>query len=135
MLIDPNLLNSMVPSNFCFKCTVLHEGGTEHERYTRTAFLLGPIAKHITNNKQNIVISELTILSGGLVLGLTGGAILAGHESAAYLPFMSQLSQHSAMTMTQPLYTQQLADGAGPMTQPSYTQHLADGGGPMGFGF
>jgi hypothetical protein len=69
MLINSTLLNSMVPLHFCFQCTILHEGGTEHERYTRTAFQLGwSITKHITNNKHNIVISQLKTLSGGLVL-------------------------------------------------------------------
>jgi hypothetical protein len=123
MLIDSTLLTSLVPSNFCFECTILHAGGAEHERYTRTAFHLGCIAKHITNNKQNIVISELNLLSGGLGLGLAGGTILAD-QGNAYLPFLSQLSQQSGLLTT----------------QPSYTQHLdididgGDGPEPIGYG-
>jgi hypothetical protein len=114
MLIDSNLLNSMVPSNFCFLCTILHDGGTEHERYTKRAFELGCIAKHITNNKQNIVISELKLLSGGSILGLTGGTVSAGHGSA-YHPYLSQLSQQSAVAMTQPAFSQYLDDGPAPI--------------------
>jgi hypothetical protein len=115
VLIDSTLLNSMVPSNFCFLCTILHEGGMEHERYTRAAFHLACIAKHITNNKQNIVISELKTLSGPGVLDLTGGAIVAGNTDSAYLPYLSQLSHQTGMIMTQPLYSQRFDDGPAPM--------------------
>jgi hypothetical protein len=123
VLIDSTLLNSIVPSNFCFLCTVLHEGGTEHETYTRAAFQLGCIAKFVTNSKANIVISELKLLSSGpAVLELTGGAILAGNNDSAYLPFLSQLSQQTGMMMTQPFYSQHLS------------QHLDDGPAEMGYG-
>jgi hypothetical protein len=115
VLIDSTLLNSMVPSNFCFLCTILHEGGTEHERYTRVAFQLSCIAKFITNSKSNIVISELKTLSAPGVLELTGGAIVAGNNDSAYLPYLSQLSQQTGMVFTQPLYSQHLDDGPAPM--------------------
>jgi hypothetical protein len=82
----------------------------EHERYTRAAFQLACIAKHITNSKKNIV----TLLGPG-VLDLTGGAIVAGNTDSAYLPYLSQLSHQTGMIITQPLYSQQLDDGPAPM--------------------
>jgi hypothetical protein len=114
MMIDSTLLNSLVPSNFCLECTILHNGGTEHERYTRTPIHLGCIAKHVTNNKQNIVIYELKLLSGGLGLGVAGGTILAGNGSA-YFPYLSQLSQQSGMLLTQPYIDIDGGDGPEPM--------------------
>jgi hypothetical protein len=99
MLIDSTLQNSVLPSNFCFECTILHEGGMEHERYTRKAFQLACIAKHITNNKQNIIISELKVLSAG--------SASLGHDA-----IQSYLSQQSILS--QQLMTQQ-GEGALPI--------------------
>jgi hypothetical protein len=94
-LVDSTLLNSLVPSNFGFECTILHAGGIEHERYTRKTFQLGCIAKHITNNKQNIVISELKLL-----------------PAVAAMPY---LSQQSMSFLTQPPLSQNIDDGDGPV--------------------
>jgi hypothetical protein len=79
------------------------------------AFQLACIAKHITNNKQNIVILELKTLSGPGVLDLTGGAIVAGNTDSAYLPYLLQLSHQTGMIMTQPLYSQPFDNGPAPM--------------------
>jgi hypothetical protein len=62
------------------------------ERYTRKAFQLACIFKHITNNKQDIIISELKVLS-------TGSASL-GHD--ALQSYLSQQSVLSQQLMTQP---------------------------------
>ena len=77
----------LVCNRYCFECTILHEGGMEHERYTKKPFELGCIAKYITKSKQNIIISELRLL-----------VATSASSTNADLFDMSQLSQHSVMS-------------------------------------
>ena len=59
LLIDNGLLLPNVPENFCLEATILHDGGVEHERYTKRNFELGCINQFVQRSKQNIVICEM----------------------------------------------------------------------------
>jgi hypothetical protein len=59
LLIDNGLLIPNVPENFCLEATILHDGGVEHDRYTKTIFELGCISQFVMRSKQNIIICEM----------------------------------------------------------------------------
>jgi hypothetical protein len=75
---------------YCFGCTILHQGGVEHERYTKQVFQVGCIAKHVTKSNQNIVISELKLLA-------SAGDVPRYVDQLVVSPYLSQLSQQSMM--------------------------------------
>jgi hypothetical protein len=96
--------------NYVFKCTVLHNGGLEHERYTKSMFQLGCIAKHVTKNQENVVISELQF-------SLNATAVPVNVEPYVVAPYLSQLTQQSMMSQ----YS-------------TFSQVADDAPRPMGFG-
>ena len=86
--IEMTIPNNTSPDNFCLECTILHNGGMEHEQYTKTSFQIGCIAKFVTNNKQNIVISELRPSAACAVQ-------LPVHNVGFLNPYLSQASHTS----------------------------------------
>jgi hypothetical protein len=106
LLVDNCLLIPNVPNNFCLECTVIHDGGVEHERYTKQLFVLGCIAQFVQKSKQNIIISEMRTSSVSPLQQMTYG--VPG-------PSIQQvyLSQHSLLS--QQGMTQQVHDMFPPM--------------------
>jgi hypothetical protein len=75
----------LLNDSFCFNCTILHQRGMEHERYTKQVFQVGCIAKHVTKNNQNIVKSELKLLA-------SAGDVPRNVDQFLVAPYLSQLS-------------------------------------------
>jgi hypothetical protein len=73
LLIDNGLLLPNVPENFCLEATILHDGGVEHERYTKRNFELGCISQFVQRSKQNIVICEMKTSSNAPLPGFPAG--------------------------------------------------------------
>jgi hypothetical protein len=66
------------------------EGGGEHERYTRSVFYLACIAKHITHNKLNSIISELQFSVNTVV-------VLTNADAFVVTPYLSELLEATAL--------------------------------------
>ena len=97
---------TMVCNIFCLVCTILHEGGVEHARYTRKNFTLGCIARQITKSKANIIISELRIATARDNVPTNVAANLLVPN------YLSQLSQQSMVSQPFLEYSQ-MPGGAG----------------------
>jgi hypothetical protein len=62
----------------------------EHERYTRQVFQVRCIAKHVTKNIQNIVISDLKFIANVI-------DVPQNMDHFVVVPYLLQLSQQSMM--------------------------------------
>jgi hypothetical protein len=112
LLVDNSLLIPNVPENFCLECTVIHDGGVEHERYTKKLFVLGCIAQFIQISKQNIIICEMITSSVTPLPNLAFGVA----RSVVNQQYKSQHSLLSQQPMSQPPHDvfQQMGYGLGP---------------------
>lgn len=92
-LIDSTLLLPNIASNFCVEVTLLHNGGVEHEQYTKQLFRIGCVGQFIQKLKNNIIISELksTVTPG---VHDFSNIAPAGYSNQAYLSQLSLSQMH-----------------------------------------
>jgi hypothetical protein len=121
LLIDNALLIPNVPENFCLEVTILHDGGMEHERYTKKCFELGCISQFVQRSKQNIIICEMKTSSN------TPVPLFPSANTYPQETFISQQTMLSQNQMSQPMH-----DSFVPMSQPPHDmfQHMGYGLGP-----
>ena len=92
-LIDNSLILPNLPENFCLECTILHNGGVEHEMYTLTLFTLGSVSQFIQRSKQNIVISELCTSSSNNMIAASSSYNQPKNMSQQSMMFEHPMSQ------------------------------------------
>ena len=100
LLIDNTVVNLDSPENYCLECTVLHNGGEEHQMYTKALFHLGAVCKYIGASLSSIIVVEIE--STGVTVQPMNNLNPASEQYVANLQAMASLSQVSQLSQSHP---------------------------------